>query len=74
MKAGTNYCCCISKCMTKDALQNHPIYRAKLNVYDVGIFLNISRIHPPSSLRSHLSSSLMGIFLGGYGIIVGSST
>ena len=64
MKAGIICCYSISKCMTKRAIQNHVaciyISSARQTVCEVGIFLReisqLSKIHPPPSLRSHLSS------------------
>ena len=68
MKTGCYY---ISKCMTKEALQNPYINRAPLTVCEVGIFSR--EICPTYFLRSHLSSSPMGIFLGDYGTLHSNS-
>ena len=57
-------CCCVSKRMTKEALQQ--ITRARLTVCEVGVFSRetsqLLKIRPPPSFRSHLSLSPMGVF------------
>ena len=81
MKADTICCYCVSKRMTKEALQNHCmriIIRARLTVYEVGVFLReisqLSKIRPPPSFRSHLSLSPMGVFSRDYGSTVQTRT
>ena len=48
--------------------------RARLTACKVGVFSReisqLSKIHPPPSFRSHLSSSPMGVFSRDYGTIV----
>ena len=57
MKADIICCCCISKHMTKEALQNHYMHayitRARLTACEVGVFLRkisqLLKIRPPPS-------------------------
>ena len=62
-------CYCVSKRMTKKALQQ--ITRARLTLCEVGVFLReisqLSKIRSPPAFRSHLSLSPMGIFSRDYG-------
>ena len=50
------------------------ITRARLTACEVGVFSReisqLSKIHPPPSFRSHLSSSPMGVFSRDYGILI----
>ena len=47
------------------------IIRARLTAFEVGVFSReisqLSKIHPPPSFRSHLSSSPMDVFSRDYG-------
>ena len=57
MKAGIICCCCIIKCMIKEALQ---LYRARLAACKVGIFwreiLQLSKIYNPPLVDLYVSS------------------
>ena len=73
MKADIISCYCICKCMTKsvaDSYTNRATCR--LTVCEVGVSgeRSVTTLEntPTSSLRNHLSSSPMGIFLRDYGI------
>ena len=62
MKADTIWCYCINKRMPKEALQNQCMW-AGLNVCELGVFSKeLSKICPLPSLRSHLSSSPVGVY------------
>ena len=54
------------------------IIRARLTVYEVGVFSReisqLSKIRPPPSFRSHLSLSPMGVFSTDYGSTVQTRT
>ena len=54
------------------------ITRARLTVCEVGVFSReisqLSKIHPPPSFSSHLSSLPMGVFLRDYGTCTRDST
>ena len=67
MKVDTIYCYCIIKRMTVHV----QITRARQTACEVGIFSReisqFSKIRPPPSFWSHLSSSPMGIFSRDYG-------
>ena len=73
MKVDIIRCPYISKRMTKKALQSYHLRthsRARLTVCKLGIFSRqisqLSKIHPPTSLRSHLGSLPTGIFSRDY--------
>ena len=61
MKPETICCYCISKYIILLDHCMHYINRAGLTACEVDVLIFIlSKIHPPPSLRSHLSSLLMG--------------
>ena len=64
MKADTICCYCISKRMRKEASKNHCM--REVGVYSREIS-QLSKIRPPPSFRSHLSSSPMGVVSRNYG-------
>ena len=73
MKADTICCYCISKRMTRGIEESlhAQITRARLTACEVGVFSReisqLSKIRPPPSFRSHLSSSPMGVLSRDYG-------
>ena len=71
MKADTICCYCICKCMTKSVTESYT-NRATCRLCVMWVYLEreVSQLEntPTSSLRSHLSSSPMGIYLRDYGM------
>ena len=65
MKADTICCYCISKRIARGIAESLHAYitRARLTVYEVGVFsITTLKLCPPCSLWSYLSSSSIGVF------------
>ena len=71
-KAGVHHWCyCVSKSMTKRGIAKTLHAQLTRATCEVSVFLRaisqLSKIHPPPSFRSHLSSSPTGVFSRNYG-------